>query len=119
MSPAPGGKKTGRRVSLTLDTAILPERVIARRLETLSRQSGTDWLRSLLTQGLLVEGRGHQGSLAPVCHNGNAPQERPPSEPIVAQHPMQKSKPSSSRMPEALKNDSSAKPFSRLGAIIG
>lgn len=119
MSPAPDGKKTGRRVSLTLDTAILPERVIARRLETLSRQSGTDWLRSLLTQGLLVEGRWHQVSLAPVCHNGNLLEERALSEPVVAQHPTRKATSAPSRMPAALKNDSSVKPFSRLGAIIG
>ena len=60
MSKEPDGRSR-RRISLTLDAAILPERVILRRLEELPQGSATDWLRSLLTQGLLVEGRWHQG----------------------------------------------------------
>ena len=58
-------ERSRRRISLTLDAAILPERVILRRLEELPQGSATDWLRSLLTQGLLVEGRWHRGLQVP------------------------------------------------------
>jgi len=46
-----------RRVTLRLDSAICAERRILERLEVLPGRSGTDWLRSLLTQGLCAEDR--------------------------------------------------------------
>jgi len=46
-----------KRVSITLDPGLVLERLILRRLEDLQRKRGQDWLRSLLVQGFLAEGR--------------------------------------------------------------
>ena len=46
-----------KRLSLTLDPGLVLERLILQRLSGLKRKRGQDWLRSLLVQGFLAEGR--------------------------------------------------------------
>ena len=46
-----------KRVSITLDPGLVLERLILRRLADLQRKRGQDWIRSLLVQGFLAEGR--------------------------------------------------------------
>jgi len=46
-----------KRLSITLDPGLVLERLILRRLANLQRKRGQDWLRSLLVQGFLAEGR--------------------------------------------------------------
>ena len=46
-----------KRLTLTLDPGLVIERLILQRLSGLKRKRGQDWLRSLLVQGFLAEGR--------------------------------------------------------------
>jgi hypothetical protein len=46
-----------KRLSITLDPGLVLERLILRRLADPQRKRGRDWLRSLLVQGFLAEGR--------------------------------------------------------------
>ena len=46
-----------QRFSLTLDPGLVLERMMLRRLAGLERKRGQDWLRALLVQGFLAEGR--------------------------------------------------------------
>ena len=46
-----------KRLSITLDPGLVLERLILQRLDDLQRKRGQDWLRSLLVQGFLAEGR--------------------------------------------------------------
>ncbi len=46
-----------KRLNLTLDPGLVLERLILQRLSGLKRKRGQDWLRSLLVQGFLAEGR--------------------------------------------------------------
>jgi len=46
-----------KRISITLDPGLVLERLILRRFADLPRKRGQDWLRSLLVQGFLAEGR--------------------------------------------------------------
>ena len=46
-----------KRISLTLDPGLVLERLVLQRLSGLKRKRGQDWLRSLLVQGFLAEGR--------------------------------------------------------------
>jgi hypothetical protein len=46
-----------KRLCITLDPGLVLERLILRRFADLQRKRGQDWLRSLLVQGLLAEGR--------------------------------------------------------------
>ena len=46
-----------KRIGLTLDPGLVLERLILQRLSVLKRKRGQDWLRSLLVQGFLAEGR--------------------------------------------------------------
>ena len=48
---------TPKRLSITLDPGLVLERLILRRLADLQRKRGQDWIRSLLVQGFLAEGR--------------------------------------------------------------
>ena len=46
-----------KRLNLTLDPGLVLERLILQRFSVLKRKRGQDWLRSLLVQGFLAEGR--------------------------------------------------------------
>lgn len=46
-----------KRLCITLDPGLVLERLILRRLADLHHKRGQDWLRSLLVQGFLAEGR--------------------------------------------------------------
>ena len=46
-----------KRLNLTLDPGLVLERLILQRFSRLKRKRGQDWLRSLLVQGFLAEGR--------------------------------------------------------------
>ena len=46
-----------KRISLTLDPGLVLERLVLQRLSGLKRKRSQDWLRSLLVQGFLAEGR--------------------------------------------------------------
>ena len=46
-----------KRLCITLDPGLVLERLILRRFAGLPRKRGQDWLRSLLVQGFLAEGR--------------------------------------------------------------
>jgi hypothetical protein len=46
-----------KRLNLTLDPGLVLERLILQRFSGLKRKRGQDWLRSLLVQGFLAEGR--------------------------------------------------------------
>lgn len=46
-----------QRFSVTLDPALVLERLILRRLSSLNRKRTQDWLRSLVTQGFVAEGQ--------------------------------------------------------------
>jgi hypothetical protein len=64
-----------KRLSITLDPGLVLERLILRRLEDLQRKRGQDWLRSLLVQGFLAEGRwlrtGEPGECGSRVPHGN------------------------------------------------
>lgn len=64
-----------KRVSIALDPGLVLERLILRRLEDLQRKRGQDWLRSLLVQGFLAEGRwlriGEPGECGSRVSHGN------------------------------------------------
>lgn len=46
-----------QRISVVLDAGLVLERLILKRLSGLKRPRGQAWLRSLLVQGFLTEGR--------------------------------------------------------------
>lgn len=118
MSTHPAGRSR-RRVSFTLDAAILPERAILRRLESLPSGSRSDWLRSLLTQGLLVEGRWHQGLATSSDTRGAGCAPLPPSQSADQQNDTS-SEPSALPSMTALESPSEEpKPFARLRQVIG
>ncbi len=63
-----------KRLSVTLDPGLVLERLILRRLADLQRKRGQDWLRSLLVQGFLAEGRWLRGG-EPDGRRGLVPHE--------------------------------------------
>jgi hypothetical protein len=117
-----------QRLTLTLDPGLVLERPILRRLSGLKRKRGQDWLRSLLAQGFLVEGRwickegagssqrlARQGPAVPATPfgswlEGNRPRKRgrcvsvPDAAPAAAN-------------PLSICNES--KPFAHLRKVIG
>jgi hypothetical protein len=106
-------------VSFTLDAAILPERAILRRLEALPSGSRSDWLRSLLTQGLLVEGRWHQGLATSPGTRGAGCAPLPPSQPADQQDDTSHEPPAGLPMTEPESPSGEPKPFARLRQVIG
>jgi hypothetical protein len=51
------GMTEHQRISVVLDAGLVLERLILKRLSGLKRTRGQAWLRSLLAQGFLTEGR--------------------------------------------------------------
>jgi len=117
-----------KRLSITLDPGLVLERLILRRFADLQRKRGQDWLRSLLVQGFLAEGRwlrtaepdggegyAHQAPAIPVTpfsrwlegasSTGLSDQELPPRSAAAPRTP-----------PGAT---ASAKPFAHLRKVIG
>ena len=116
-----------QRISLTLDPGLVLERLILKRLYGFKRKRGRDWLRSLLVQGFLAEGRwiriesgGSAEGVAPQASSvpttafaGWLERSRRPPGPTPA--------PTTVSPPE--ENDcataSSGKPFAHLRKVIG
>ena len=117
-----------KRISLTLDPGLVLERLVLQRLSGLKRKRGQDWLRSLLVQGFLAEGRwirsdkaGNNVNLVPRETTVPAtpfanwlerpdPANRPCSEPVPAAAVAAVTKPTAS---------TEAKPFAHLRKVIG
>jgi len=104
-----------RRVTLRLDSAIQTERRILERMDALPGRSGTDWLRALLTQGLLAEELGQSGGLSPGTQTPQSTaailSDGTQSMPLVA------SQPDTPRT--ASTASTNGKPFARLQALVG
>jgi hypothetical protein len=117
-----------KRISITLDPGLVLERLILRRFADLQRKRGQDWLRSLLVQGFLAEGRwlrtGEPGGS----------QSRVPVDPAIPTTPFsrwlqgahdngssdQEPVPRSAEEPTTPPSTSSnAKPFAHLRKVIG
>ena len=117
--PAPS---TVRRISLTLDPALVIERMILARIDTLSRPRARDWLRSLLAQGFVAEGRWLHTELL----NGNGSVTRIPTTAYTRMLGKSDRKPTRAPTVEHPVIDvaqtpvgRSHKPFARLRNVIG
>ena len=119
---------TSKRLSITLDPGLVLERLILRRFADLPRKRGQDWLRSLLVQGFLAEGRW----LRTVEPGGG--EDRAPYAPAIPATPFSRwlershandrtdlePKPRSVAAPTTPPSTSSnAKPFAHLRKVIG
>ncbi len=119
---------TPKRLSITLDPGLVLERLILRRLADLQRKRGQDWLRSLLVQGFLAEGRWLRSGDPRGSHCGV------PVEPAVPTTPFsrwlqgahdnggsdQESAPRSAKAPTTPPSTScNSKPFAHLRKVIG
>ena len=118
-----------QRIRLTLDPGLVLERLILKRLAELTRQRGHDWLRSLLIQGFLTEGRWlrTEGS---QTREGRAP--RAPEIPATpfgrwlgntvrspTEFPDRPAVPVPEDKPWAARGSSDGKPFAHLRNVIG
>lgn len=118
-----------QRIRLTLDPGLVLERLILKRLAEVSRQRGQDWLRSLLIQGFLTEGRWLRTErtqtredptprateipatpFARWLEDAVRPPREPPDRPAV---PVPEVKPCAAR------GSSGEKPFAHLRNVIG
>jgi len=116
------------RLSITLDPGLVLERLILARLADLQRKRGQDWLRSLLVQGFLAEGRWLRVGEPGGCQ---CPVPRGPAVPATAfsrwlegsretdgiDHERQPRSEAALTMPPSA--NGSAKPFAHLRKVIG
>jgi hypothetical protein len=117
-----------KRLNITLDPGLVLERLILRRLVALQGKRGQDWLRSLLVQGFLAEGRWLRSG------DPGGSQSRVPVEPAVPTTPFSRwlqgahDKGGSDQEPaprsaEALtpppSTSCNSKPFAHLRKVIG
>lgn len=117
-----------KRLSLTLDPGLVIERLILQRLSGLKRKRGQDWLRSLLMQGFLTEGRwlrsdlqGNRRNVVPrettvpaTPFAGWLGQAQPAEQPDAEAVPAAASAAVPSPVPQT-----DAKPFAHLRKVIG
>lgn len=117
-----------KRLSVTLDPGLVLERLILKRLAVLQRKRGQDWLRSLLVQGFLAEGRWLRSA------EPDAGKSREPHEPAIPATPFARwlerartndrtdhelrSQPAEVPI-AALQTSAGAKPFAHLRKVIG
>ena len=117
-----------KRLNLTLDPGLVLERLILQRFSVLKRKRGQDWLRSLLVQGFLAEGRwvtrdipGNRAELVPR-------ETKVPATPyanwLERAHPV--NRPNAEMVPTAAtaatptpSASPDAKPFAHLRRVIG
>lgn len=117
-----------QRCILTLDPALVVERLILRRLAELTRKRGQDWLRSLMGQGFLAEGRWLRNE-QPGC--GDVTGTREPAVPatsfaswLESRRPMSGGSSVPTQQAIAVPDTgqrplSGSKPFAHLRAVIG
>jgi hypothetical protein len=119
---------TPKRLSITLDPGLVLERLILRRLADLQRKREQDWIRSLLVQGFLAEGRWLRAG------EPDGSQSRVPHGPAVPATPFsqwlqgardnsssdQEPTPRSADVPTTPpRSNSNTKPFAHLRKVIG
>lgn len=114
-----------KRLAITLDPGLVLERLILRRVSGLQRKRGHDWLRSLLVQGFLTEGRwlrsGEPGSGDERVHVTPAVPVTPYGrwlERSQANGKTEEVRPRSVEVPPPSPR-TSAKPFAHLRGVIG
>lgn len=117
-----------KRLSLTLDPGLVLERLILQRLSGLTRKRGQDWLRSLLVQGFLAEGRWIRSDLRGDDTNKGPHETRVPATPFAgwlgqahsAKQPDVESAPAAATaaVPSAIAR-TDTKPFAHLRKVIG
>ena len=116
------------RLSITLDPGLVLERLILARLADLQRKRGQDWLRSLLVQGFLAEGRwlriGEPGGCQSPVPRGPAVPATPfsrwlegPRETDGIDHESQPGSEAAPATPPSA--NGGAKPFAHLRKVIG
>ncbi|MDN5869219.1 MAG: hypothetical protein L0H73_00625 [Nitrococcus sp.] len=117
-----------KRLSVTLDPGLVLERLILKRLAVLQRKRGQDWLRSLLVQGFLAEGRWLRSA------ESDGGKSREPHVPAIPKTPYAgwlegsrandrtdhelRSQPAEAPM-AALQTSAGSKPFAHLRKVIG
>ena len=117
-----------RRLSITLDPGLVLERLILHRFGNLQRKRGQDWLRSLLVQGFLTEGRwirtgepyGGRGRKSDVPAIPVSPFSRWLGQPHANRRNDHEPEPQAAEEPTTASGASAnAKPFAHLRKVIG
>ncbi|MCP5304788.1 MAG: hypothetical protein H6953_05030 [Chromatiaceae bacterium] len=117
-----------KRTCLTLDPGLVIERLILQRLSGLKRKRGQDWLRSLLVQGFLAEGRWLRSDLQGNRRNVVPRETTVPATPFAgwlgqaqpAEQPDAEATPAAvAAATPAPSIDPDAKPFAHLRKVIG
>lgn len=117
-----------KRLSLTLDPGLVIERLILQRLSGLKRKRGQDWLRSLLVQGFLAEGRWLRSDLQGNRRNVVPRETTVPATPFAGwlEQAQPAKQPEAVAVPDAptaavpsLTAQADAKPFAHLRKVIG
>jgi hypothetical protein len=117
-----------KRLNLTLDPGLVLERLILQRFSRLKRKRGQDWLRSLLVQGFLAEGRWVSrdipGNRAELVPRETTVPATPYASWLERAHPV--NRPNAEMVPTAAtaatptpSASPDAKPFAHLRRVIG
>ena len=117
-----------KRLNLTLDPGLVLERLILQRFSVLKRKRGQDWLRSLLVQGFLAEGRWVSrdipGNRAELVPRETTVPATPYANWLERAHPV--NRPNAEMVPTAAtaatptpSASPDAKPFAHLRRVIG
>ena len=117
-----------KRLNLTLDPGLVLERLILQRFSVLKRKRGQDWLRSLLVQGFLAEGRWVSrdipGNRAELVPRETTVPATPYANWLERAHPV--NRPNAEMVPTAARAATptpsaspDAKPFAHLRRVIG
>jgi len=117
-----------KRLNLTLDPGLVLERLILQRFSGLKRKRGQDWLRSLLVQGFLAEGRWVSrdipGNRADLVPRETTVPTTPYANWLERAHPV--NRPNAEMVPTAAtaatptpSASPDAKPFAHLRRVIG
>ncbi len=117
-----------KRLNLTLDPGLVLERLILQRFSRLKRKRGQDWLRSLLVQGFLAEGRWVSrdipGNRAELVPRETTVPATPYANWLERAHPV--NRPNAEMVPTAAtaatptpSASPDAKPFAHLRRVIG
>jgi hypothetical protein len=117
-----------KRLNLTLDPGLVLERLILQRFSGLKRKRGQDWLRSLLVQGFLAEGRWVSrdipGNRAELVPRETTVPATPYASWLERAHPV--NRPNAEMVPTAAtaatptpSASPDAKPFAHLRRVIG
>jgi len=117
-----------KRLNLTLDPGLVLERLILHRFSGLKRKRGQDWLRSLLVQGFLAEGRWISrdipGNRAELVPRETTVPATPYANWLERAHPV--NRPNAEMVPTATtaatptpSASPDAKPFAHLRRVIG